>query len=129
MGLAAAVKMYGHRVSEKTGMEVEIKADLHERPSARIEDNLFRIFQEALGNAAKHSGAKSVKVSLCRFKDHLVMEVQDDGLGFDFPDALSKGQGIGLKTMEERVNLMGGTFAAGSSRRKGTTIRVEVVLK
>jgi len=101
MGLAAVIRMYGNKVAAKTGIQVDIEADLQQRPSARIEDNLFRIFQEALGNAAKHSGAGNVKVSLTRSKDRVVMEVADDGHGFDYPNALSKGWGIGLKTMEE----------------------------
>lgn len=129
MGLAMAIRMFGHRVAEKTGMQVDIEADLDSRPPVRTEDNFFRIFQEALGNAAKHSGAEHVRVSLKRSKDRVIMEVVDDGLGFDYLKALSEGRGIGLNTMEERVNLMGGIFVVKSSTSKGTTIRVEALLR
>lgn len=128
-GLATTIKVYGDSLSEKTGMNVDIKVDLHSRPSALIEDNLFRILQETLGNAIKHSGAKNLKVTLTEAKDRVIMEVEDDGLGFDYLHALSKGRGIGFKTMEERVNLMNGIFFVRSSKGKGTIINVEVSLK
>lgn len=129
LGIPAALRMYSRRFSEKTGIKVYIEADLGQRASPLIEDNLFRIFQEALANAAKHSGAENVRVSLNRSKDKVIMEVKDDGRGFDYHRVRSEGRGIGLNTMEERVNLMEGNFFVKAAEGKGTVIRVEAALR
>ena len=125
MGLTAALKMYCNRVAKKTGLEIEVKADLASRPRSLIEENLFRIVQESISNASKHATATHITVRLDGSKNRLVMEVEDNGQGFDYGKIRSGGLGIGLSTMSERASLMGGTFAIRSSRQ-GTTIRVEV---
>ena len=125
MGLPAALKMYCNRVAKKTGLEIEVKADLASRPRSLIEENLFRIVQESISNASKHGTATHITVRLDGSKNRLVMEVEDNGQGFDYGKIRSGGLGIGLSTMSERASLMGGTFAIRSSRQ-GTTIRVEV---
>jgi len=125
MGLPAALKMYGNRVAKKTGVEIEVKADLASRPRSLIEENLFRIVQESISNASKHASATHITVSLDGSKDRLVMQVEDNGRGFDYGKIRSKGLGIGLSTMAERASLMGGTLSLRSGR-EGTSIRVEV---
>lgn len=125
MGLPAALKMYGNRVAKKTGVEIDVKADLASRPRSLIEENLFRIVQESISNASKHASATHITVRLEGSKDRLVMEVEDNGPGFDYGKIRSEGLGIGLSTMSERASLMGGTFSIRSGRQ-GTTIRVEV---
>jgi len=125
MGLPAALKMYGNRVAKKTGVEIEVKADLASRPRSLIEDNLFRIVQESISNASKHASATHITVRLDGSKDRLVMQVEDNGRGFDYGRIRSEGRGIGLSTMAERASLMGGTLSVRSGRQ-GTTIRVEV---
>jgi len=129
MGLAVALRMYGQKVSAKTGVRVEVTADLDSRPAPVVEDNLFRIFQEALTNASKHSQARLVRILLTLSKNKMIMQITDDGVGFDHRQMHLQGRGIGLKTMEERVNLMGGTLHLRSSRGKGTTIKVEAPLR
>ncbi len=125
MGLPAALKMYGNRVAKKTGVEIDVKADLALRPRSLIEENLFRIVQESISNASKHASATHITVRLEGSKDRLVIEVEDNGEGFDYGKIRSEGLGIGLSTMSERASLMGGTFSIRSCRQ-GTTIRVEV---
>ncbi len=125
MGLPAALKMYCNRVAKKTAVEIEVKADLASRPRPLIEENLFRIVQECISNASKHASATHITVRLDGSKDRLVMQVEDNGHGFDYGKIPSEGLGIGLSTMSERANLMGGTFSIRSGQR-GTTIRVEV---
>ena len=85
---------------------------------------LFRIVQEAIQNALKHSHAENVSVHLSGSSDSLSLTVMDDGIGFDV-DAM-RGQGLGLISMGERVEAFGGTFNIQSSPRRGT--RHEVVV-
>jgi len=86
----------------------------------------FRIVQEALGNAIKHSGAKHLLVRLRSSVNRLTVSVRDDGVGFDVQDprvhALDAGS-IGLSSMRERAALAGGHFDIQSSIGHGTRIR------
>ena len=86
---------------------------------------LFRICQEALTNIAKHAQAGYVKVSLYQNKSSLVLTVEDDGVGFDIRKALKQavsGKSLGLITMQERAELLGGKFTIKSIKGTGTTI-------
>jgi signal transduction histidine kinase len=85
---------------------------------------LFRIGQEALGNAVKHSGAREVFVHLYRYRDRLVLTIADNGRGFDVKTAW--GRGLGLISMRERLDAIGGTLEVHSTRGDGTHLEVSV---
>jgi two-component system sensor histidine kinase UhpB len=86
----------------------------------------FRIFQEALGNAIKHSGARNLQVRLGNSVNRLTVSIRDDGVGFNVKDArqhaLDAGS-VGLSSMRERAALAGGHLAVQSSIGHGTRIR------
>ena len=85
----------------------------------------FRIAQESLRNGIVHGGAKHLAVTLDRSGDQLDLAVVDDGRGFDVHAVQSNGNGgLGLVTMEERVNLVGGAISIVSEPGRGTTVRV-----
>jgi len=88
---------------------------------------LYRITQELLNNIMKHAKADRVDVQLFRNKDHLVLMVQDDGVGFERTDPA---QGIGLPGMSDRTRALGGNFVLETSTGKGTlaTVRVPLVM-
>lgn len=86
---------------------------------------VFRVLQEALNNVAKHSHAVRVRVSLAREGDALVLEVADDGVGFDVEQALalrSTRRSLGLDSMRERTQLSGGSFWIDSEAGRGTCV-------
>jgi len=83
---------------------------------------LFRIVQEALQNALKYSGAHTVSVDVRGMSDEIAMTIIDDGVGFDV-DAVW-GRGLGLVSMHERVEAIGGTFEIRSSPGAGTRLEV-----
>ena len=87
---------------------------------------LFRIVQEAVQNALKHSHAESMSVHLSARSDALALVVTDDGVGFDVDTVC--GQGLGLVSMGERVEAFGGTFKVQSSPQSGTRLEVRVPL-
>ena len=86
---------------------------------------LFRIFQESLNNAAKHSGAKEVDAELTSSPYQIFLRIRDQGRGFDV-DSAQKGPGLGLVSMRERVSLLNGTISIVSDRYAGTTIEVRI---
>jgi two-component system CheB/CheR fusion protein len=87
---------------------------------------VYRVVQEALGNAGKHSGAKRAEVSISGNKNALRVAIRDDGHGFDLDDA--RGKGLGLISMEERVRHLGGTFLISPTPGNGTRIEVRIPL-
>lgn len=100
-----------------------------ERLDRMAEMALFRIVQEALANAAKHSRATKVRIGLQREGDLLSLEVRDWGKGFDVNHILAQrgpGLHVGLLGMRERATLVGGDFRIESGPGKGTRIAVSV---
>jgi len=90
-----------------------------------VETTLFRLVQESLTNVILHAQAKHVDVLLRLHKQHVVLIVEDDGVGF-VPASLGIQDHLGLFGMRERVEMLGGTFMIESSPGKGTTIKAEV---
>ena len=82
---------------------------------------LFHLCQEALANAAKHAKAKNVHISLWRTKDRVLMELRDDGIGFDMEN-ININIGHGLANMQKRVQSVGGDVEISSHLNEGTTI-------
>ena len=93
-------------------------------PTDEIE--VFRIAQEALQNALRHAGAEHLHVRLEADDGRLVLEVADDGAGFDVAATAVRSRRLGLTSMEERAASIGGSLAVESRPGAGTTVRLEV---
>jgi len=107
-------------------MEIDFKSQHVPKLSQEISVCLFRVLQEAVHNAAKHSGAKRIEVQLVANSGEIHLNVSDSGKGFDI-EAVGQSQGLGLTSMRERVRLVGGTIAIESKPLGGgTTIHVRV---
>jgi signal transduction histidine kinase len=98
------------------------------RPASQVEIALFRIAQEALNNVAKHARARRVEIALDHANGECVMSVRDDGVGFDgVSDTAGKAKpGLGMVTMRERAQAVGGRFEAGALPGRGTQLTVRV---
>jgi len=110
---------------------VEVDFTSHEVPKAvsnEIALCLFRVLQEALHNAVKHSHVRHFEVNLGCLENHLQLTVLDRGTGFD-SETIAKGTGLGLVSMRERVRLVNGTIMIDSKAMGGTTILVSVPLQ
>lgn len=128
-GLAAALEWEARKFSKRTGIAVAVRVtDLIVRPAPQIEIALFRIAQEALNNVAKHAHARRVEIALEQANGGCVMFVQDDGIGFaGVEDASEKPKyGLGLVTMRERAQAVGGHFAVQALPERGTRLTVRV---
>jgi len=92
-----------------------------------VEMCLFRVLQEALRNAVKHSRVQQVKVELRAGSNDLCLSVRDSGVGFD-PSAALLGKGLGLVSMQERLRLVNGELTVQSAPDGGTAIQARVPL-
>jgi signal transduction histidine kinase len=124
--LDAALARVADEAAERLGARATLQLDADVDVPAPLREALLRIAREAIANAARHGGAKTVTVSLSRGAD-LRMSVADDGCGFD-PVAPPRrpGGGFGLISMRERAEAAGGTLAVSSAAGRGTTVEVVV---
>jgi signal transduction histidine kinase len=106
------------------GYDIKIQGPARHLPNA-VEDELFKIAQEALRNAVAHAQAHLVRVRLCYDVDRVTLAVSDDGVGFDpaTTDAEARGH-FGLRGMRERAARIGATLAVRSAPDTGTTVEV-----
>ena len=109
-------------------MEIDFRSDVSSVLPLAVGLSLFRVLQEALNNAVKHSGVKRIEVRLRETSGELQLEVSDSGKGFDVEAALW-GKGLGLTSMRERVRLVNGMIAIESKPMGGTIIRARVPLE
>jgi PAS domain S-box-containing protein len=123
LGLQHGVASFCNEFSKQHGIAVDL---LHAGDLNRIPDTvcftLFRVLQEAMSNAAKHSGADRVTVTLGVHGDHAMLRVTDEGRGFE----IGSDRGLGLISMRERLRLVGGTIRVNSSPLQGTDVEALV---
>jgi signal transduction histidine kinase len=128
MGLAAAADHFCRDVSSHHDLKIEyLQADVPRQLPDGVAISVFRVLQEAVANAVKHSGARHCTVTLRGFADALNLEVIDDGCGFD-TKAAAHGHGLGLISMQERLKLVRGNVVIESRVGAGTVVRASVPL-
>lgn len=121
--LSTALKEHVLEWSRQNEIEVEAKVEEELSASVNVEQALFRVAQEALSNVARHSKASMVSVSLAAENDEVVLTIKDNGTGFDLNNAR---KGMGLDSMSERLESVGGRLDVFSQRKMGTRIVARV---
>ena len=130
-GLDTALRTLCEEVQKTHGLTVRFEADDHResRDDSQTEIALYRIAQEALHNAVRHSAASEVSLHLAHRDGTIRLAVRDNGRGFS-PAAVRPGgaslNGYGLSSMRERAELLGGSFTVKSVPLSGTTVLVEL---
>jgi two-component system sensor histidine kinase DegS len=125
-GFEMAIKNLCNQVQKTTGINIDFSwFGNFEHIKQRTKIYLYRIVQEALNNAIKHSEATQIQIQLTETAENLVLIIEDNGKGFNY-DTNDLGLGKGLFNMRERSILLDGTFDVETSPEKGTTIRVKV---
>jgi PAS domain S-box-containing protein len=122
LGVVAAIRAFCDEVSKQHQVSVvfhETRVPKHLPKDISL--CLFRVAQEALHNAVKYSGGSQFAVALFATEDEVQLVVRDTGTGFDVEQA-KKNRGLGLVSMQERINLVHGRFAVDSKPEKGTRI-------
>jgi signal transduction histidine kinase len=123
LGLAAALEWQGREVSRNSQMEVDVQSEtVSDDLPDEVKVAVYRLVQEALNNAVRHSGARNAKVCVEQAGDRIRVVVTDDGHGFN-PDRM---RGMGILGMEERVKRLGGSLAIESKPGQGTTLTAEL---
>jgi PAS domain S-box-containing protein len=126
LGLVAACRGVCRELSDQQGVEIDFcAADVPKTLPEEVSLCLFRVLQEALQNAAKHSGSRQFKVWIKCEESEIELSVHDSGTGFD-PASAFKGRGLGLISMGERVKLVDGQLFIESIPQHGTTILARV---
>ena len=128
LGLVAAMKSFCTEFAEQQNAKVDFSQDrIPYRVPYETSLCLFRVLQESLHNAAKHSGRRHFEVELRGGSSEICLSVRDSGCGFN-SDAARKGRGLGLTSMEERLKAVDGALSINSQPSRGTTVRARVPL-
>jgi signal transduction histidine kinase len=114
-------------LEELHGIEIDLDVDeALDAGDGERDRQVLRIAQEALQNALRHAGAHHIAVRLASVNGGLALEVEDDGVGFVPDDPQLRSRRLGLTSMEERAERLGGRLEIRSSPAAGTTVRLEV---
>lgn len=124
-GLAPVLREYVFEWSNRTSIHVDLKVEGEQRLSLEIEQALYRSIQEALANIARHSAANTTTLALDIQPGGVSISISDDGHGFN-PD--NTPNGMGLRSIRERVESIGGTFEIKSAVGKGTRLVLQIPL-
>ena len=128
LGWIPAIRFLAEGVSKRANLTIQIKTTIAGRLPGPTEVALYRIVQEALTNAAKHSKASQVWIRIGRKNRIFFCSIEDDGVGFDVRAVESdyKRRGLGLIGMQERLNAIGGTLSIDSEPGRGTKILIRL---
>jgi PAS domain S-box-containing protein len=126
LGIVAAARGFCRELSEQQKVEIDFShTDIPDGVPKEISLCLFRVLQEALQNAVKHSGVRQFAVELNGIEQEIQLTVSDQGVGFDPRDAIES-HGLGLISMRERLHLAGGRISIESQPGSGATIHARV---
>jgi PAS domain S-box-containing protein len=128
LGVVTGIRSWTKEFGQRQQAEINFSSDVSSPVPSEIGLCLFRVLQEALHNATKHSGVKRIDVQLREESGEIHLIVRDSGRGFDI-EAARQGRGLGLTSMQERVRLVNGTIDIQSKPMDGTTILVRVPLE
>ncbi len=130
LGLNKAISAMINKLSNSSNLEIETKIDdLSDLWKKEDEINVYRIIQESLNNIIKHSGSKRANVEIRKEENKIFIIIEDFGKGFDFADKELQhnfAEGLGLKSITERVRLLNGELNVESAQGKGTKILVTI---
>ncbi|WP_028546815.1 sensor histidine kinase [Paenibacillus taiwanensis] len=127
-GLVQGLRELVHELQSKVPIDIHCEVDEDIQLLKGVENHLFRIIQEALSNTLRHSKAERMEIRLQNREDAVRLMIRDNGVGFHWED--HKQASYGLRTMQERVNEIGGSIQFVTAPDKGTRIEIRVpVLK
>jgi signal transduction histidine kinase len=121
-----AIRWHAKKLQERLGMQIDVANEGIINIDPKMKDTIYRIYQETLSNAVKHSDATTVDIILRMDGNFFLLEVKDNGKGFNPAKTETKEGGLGLVTIKERVELLGGVLRIKSSDTMGTSISIEV---
>ena len=124
-GIASAIRKRLEAVEGRAGVDARLVVDGIFKLSGEVEQEFFRIAQEALNNSLKHASASKVRVYLRQANGRVEMEIVDDGIGFN-PNAVADQGGMGLQNIQTRADALGGSLSITSEPDHGTKIKISI---
>jgi signal transduction histidine kinase len=130
LGLVPALRSLAEGVSKRRRLEIEVDSTFDGRLPPAVEMGIYRIVQEALTNVTRHARARHAKIKLQKKRAQIHCTIQDDGAGFDVDAAVSPNgkRGLGLIGIQERLNVLKGTFRVDSQPGRGSKLFITVPL-
>jgi signal transduction histidine kinase/ActR/RegA family two-component response regulator len=126
-GLVVAIKSLARRMEKEHQLEVIVLGSLPSTGiSTDVSDALFRAVREFLFNVVKHADAREARVNIALFDQHLVLTVEDEGVGFDASGTLESLGGYGLFSIQEQLSFLDGRLHISSASNRGTTCTVSI---
>lgn len=125
-GLLATLEKHIDVLRRASGLRIELRNDGYEPQPTGVETEVFRVVQQALDNAVKHAAAERIDVRLSARADVLLATIADDGAGFNANDPRIRARRLGITSMEERAERLGGRLEIDSAPGRGTTIALRV---
>ena len=122
LGLVASLERLSETVADETGLEVDVSSTLPARLPVPVESLLFHVAQEAIQNVVRHADASSIAVSIGQEGLRATLAIRDDGVGF----LADEPRGLGLRGIQERLDVSGGTLEIETAPGRGTQMTVEV---
>ena len=129
LGLVPALEFLVEGVSQRTGIPIEVEGPLENRLPIPVETALYRVVQEAVTNATRHAQPQRVQVCIAREPSEVTCSVRDDGAGFDTKAVQGVRRGLGLVSMRERIQALGGQLQLHSSPGSGTELVIQIPLE
>lgn len=128
LGWLAAIEFLAHAMSVRAHIPIEVRSSVTQRLAPAVETALYRVVQEALGNATRHAEASRIRIEVDQEQDCLYGSISDDGVGFEVEQHASNGSGLGLRGMHERLGALGGSLRVVSAPGRGVEIRFRLPL-
>jgi signal transduction histidine kinase len=128
-GLIVALKDFTEKITEYTGVMVCFShGELSEVFDKKVELALYRTVQELVNNALKHAKASVISIQLQVRHSNLVLQVSDNGIGFDLAEVNKPNRGIGIKNIESRISVIRGKIKFDVEKGRGSSFEVTVAL-
>jgi signal transduction histidine kinase len=127
-GLAEAIKEFINQINNKSSVNIQFFVIRECAVPKEKEIHIFRMIQEILHNTIKHAGARNLQIGLSEEQGNLLLFTKDDGKGFDVEKAKTNIKGLGLKSLESRVEILNGIFSLESRPGHGTNYFIKIPL-
>jgi signal transduction histidine kinase len=128
-GLYKSIKQHAKSISATKEIKIKvIENDLDERLENSLELTIFRVIQELITNTIKHAQASELDIHLNQHEDVLNIIVEDNGVGFDSSKPRNENSGMGLSSIERRIEQLGGTVIVESQPKNGTSVIIDIPL-
>jgi len=128
-GLTEAIREFTGNQSKRNGTKIDFYQLQQVTIAPEMEIHVFRMVQEIIHNTLKHAHAKNLQVGLGKENNEIIILTKDDGVGFDYEKLRKGSSGLGLKSIESRIEILNGTYILKSSPGNGTSYFIKIPVK